>query len=242
MQTGARSGYGSARIFFVSSITEYAFTGAVQQKTVTSSRVQIEVWGAQGGGDNGWSKGGYGGYGKAIFNVTSGQTLYIYVGGMNGWNGGGGGFAPGGGATDIRLGGTTLTDRIIVAGGGGAASPDLYAGGAGGGLSGTVYYDGVGGGAGTQTAGGAGIPNACSGSSTPGTFGQGGNGGICGYTGGGGGGGWYGGGGGKGAPDTSWAIGGGGGGSGYIRSDGAYTEMQTGVHSGNGYVRITELN
>ena len=40
-------------------------------------------------------------------------------------NGGGGGCG-GGGASDIRIGGTTLADRVLVAGGGGGAGNRLY--------------------------------------------------------------------------------------------------------------------
>lgn len=66
--------------------------------------------------------------------VTPGETLYVFVGGppdlatgAGGWNGGGDGIAfsdtggvlntGGGGATDIRRGGTAESDRFLVAGG-----------------------------------------------------------------------------------------------------------------------------
>ena len=59
-----------------------------------------------------------------------GQGRSIAKGSGGGWNGGGhvgpqGDSGAGGGATDIRLGGTSLSGRIIVAGGGG----DGYCGG-----------------------------------------------------------------------------------------------------------------
>ena len=85
---------------------------------------------------------------QTTISVSSGEVLNIYVGGKGetycfgsnncyapdyasgGWNGGGssnnynGGDA-GGGATDIRINGTSLNDRVIVAGGGGGGSTDL---------------------------------------------------------------------------------------------------------------------
>lgn len=100
--------------------------------------------------------GGKGGYSKGTLELEANQTLYIYVGGQGsnasyttyttvngGYNGGGIGYyraAGGGGATDIRLGGTGLLNRIIVAGGGGGATfiNETYKanGGAGGGING----------------------------------------------------------------------------------------------------------
>ena len=96
-------------------------------------------------------KGGKGGYTSARINVTPGENIYIFVGGeghnggtsiltpspehsAGGFNGGGnGGFnrhnaravsggGGGGGASDIRIGGTGLANRVIVAGGGGGSS------------------------------------------------------------------------------------------------------------------------
>lgn len=153
----------------------------------------------------------------------------------------------GGGATDIRINGTVLTNRIIVAGGGGGAaswSSTIYIGGAGGGLQGV---NGTGNGSygtaygGTQTAGGT----SCVYGSTPnGSLGQGAY-SIGGSGGGAGGGGYYGGG--------AGTLSGGGGGSGYIGSlssaqtiDGNTTMPnpsggnQVG-QTGNGYARITLL-
>lgn len=109
---------------------------------------------------NGTFVGGFGGRVECVLNVEPKTILYIYVGGKGesnktdtstnywisgGYNGGGKGSASyekgnlggagGGGATDIRIGGTEYTNRVIVAGaGGGAVSP--AAGGAGGGLTG----------------------------------------------------------------------------------------------------------
>ena len=106
-----------------------------------------------------------GGRGMARMNVRPEHTLYfvigqggIYTGGADrttnqpwyypnpgGWNGGGAAGAQnsstmysgsGGGSTDIRLDGTALSDRIMVAGGGGGATDQNYmVGGAGGGFN-----------------------------------------------------------------------------------------------------------
>ena len=195
--------------------------------------ITIKAWGAQGGSGGFWSNsnycgtGGKGGYSTGELSVTPGNTVYIYVGGQGeshsscsermrqsnplggGWNGGGDGDysysgGGGGGATDIRYGGTGISNRVIVAGGGGGHgnagnSTQLSNGGAGGGLEG-------------QT-----MPNSSQYSNrTPGTGAtqSSGNSNGIGTTGtanltGGGGGGYFGGG--AGANST-----GGGGGSGYI--------------------------
>jgi hypothetical protein len=112
------------------------------------------------------STGGKGGYATGDLSVTAGSTIYVYVGGEGGsyescstlmdnyhpvnpggWNGGGdsyGGRWPGtggGGASDVRYGGTSISNRKIVAGGGGGGgnagnATQLSNGGAGGGSSG----------------------------------------------------------------------------------------------------------
>jgi hypothetical protein len=255
MKTGGRSGHGAARIYFVSDVSEYAYTGTVKQKVINTSKVQIEVWGAQGGGDQGLNASG--GYAKGVFNVTPGQTVFIYVGGKptgstGGFNGGGNGGRSaygGGGATDVRLNGTSLTDRIIVAGGGGgfARWTDGY-GGAGGGTVGNSGSCNGGAGGGSQTAGGVGgnVSHPQYGGGYSGSLGQGGNGGTTSYDGGsqgggGGGGGYYGGGGGNGGQYSDSTHCSGGGGSGYIKTGAVNTEMKTGVQSGHGYVRITDI-
>jgi hypothetical protein len=231
------------------SIIDFVYTGAVQSVIVPAgiTKAIMETWGAQGGGDQGVN--GSGGYAKGTLDVTPGQTLYIYVGGKptstsGGWNGGGnaGGWPGygGGGATDVRAGGTALTDRVIVAGAGGGESE--YYGGMGGGLSGYVLYEGVGGVGGTQTAGGAGGGGGTA-AGGAGGFGYGGNGG-CYYDegcGGGGGSGWYGGGGGQGA-DSYGARGGGGGGSSYVKAGATNVEIKDGqqmLRQGNGAARIS---
>jgi len=112
----------------------FNYTGSQQSFKVPTcvSKVTIEVWGAQGGGSkhcNGSTQddGGKGGYAKGDLAVVPGETLYIYVGakgavgGSGGWNGGGnaGQYAGGGGgATDVRQGGTNLNHRKVVGGAG----------------------------------------------------------------------------------------------------------------------------
>ncbi len=224
---------------------QFNYTGNQQTWTVPNgiTNINIKVWGAQGG-TSGGNTGGLGGYATGNLSVTPGDMLYINVGGIpysyvGGFNGGGDGVGSypsgGGGGTDVRVGGNTLSNRVIVGGGGGGATHSwTVTGGEGGGLIGGTgtssngtYRNGAGG---TQSAGGAqdtGYPGS---GATDGSFGQGGRGSYNNGESSGGGGGWYGGGGGE--------AGGGGGGSGYI---GGVTNgsMQNGVQTGNGYVIIT---
>ena len=186
----------------------FSYTGNYQTFTAPAAGTYtIEAWGAQGAGN-----GGYGGYAKGDVVLSANQTVYVYVGGSNGWNGGGpggSGASPGfsgGGASDVRAGGTGIADRVIAAGGGGGSggssnggSPNSIgaapggAGGAAHGGAGETYgsgYPGQGGYGATETAGGYGGSGGSyqSSSSSDGTYYQAG--------GGGGGGGYYGGGGG----------------------------------------------
>lgn len=144
--------------------TTYSYTGSMQTYTVPAGvfSIRIETWGAQGQGGNG----GQGGYAVGDLAVTPGQVYNIFVGGQAGYNGGGIGFANsprnGGGGSDVRFGGTTFADRIIVAGGGGSSSGDgNYQGGIGGGGTAGPNYRGGGGGVGY--AGGNGGPGAAAG-------------------------------------------------------------------------------
>ena len=185
-------------------IFDFAYTGKQETFIVPESGLYtIETWGAQGGTPK-TSPGGLGGYAGGDVYLTKGDELKITVGGdgdpaSKGYNGGGRlhrGIFYGGGATDVRVSGSGLMNRIIVAGGGGAAS-NLVGGGFGGGLNGGdglrssstnhVYYYGKGG---TQSAGGLGNYEGVSG-----TFGKGGDSYIPGGfdLAGGGGSGWYGG-------------------------------------------------
>lgn len=225
----------------------FNFTGSQQTFVVPTGVTSLDflVNGASGGANGGYS-GGTGGQVTGKLAVTPGQTLYLYVGGSGsqvaannifqygGYNGGGYVYASpntagsGGGASDIRIGGTTYSNRIVVAGGGGGGGVSGNGGGgwypmgyAGSNFGSAFYVNG--GGPGTQTSGGAGGGLYGSGTSgTAGVFGDGGNNGGANATlqsGGGGGGGWYGGGGSTGS--------GGGGGSSY------YTSLASNVTTGN---------
>jgi hypothetical protein len=183
----------------------YNFTGSVQTFTVPScvSSITLDVRGAQGGSNaNNAVIGGLGGTAYGVLSVTPGDILNIYVGGTNGYNGGGspgvspcalamGGF--GGGATDIRLNGNALANRVIVGAGGGGAGGDRKNGcgrGTGGGGGGGYYGGGGGSGypssslvvptGGTQTSGGAAGTSGFSATQngTAGALGIGGNGGL----------------------------------------------------------------
>ncbi|MGA8796134.1 MAG: glycine-rich protein, partial [Candidatus Cybelea sp.] len=132
---------------------------------------------------------GRGGRIHAVIPVRPGEMLYVFVGGEgspgfdyrggSGFNGGGAGGLyngcggrsricygyGGGGASDIRENGDSLSDRIVVVGGGGGAGTCGVIGGGGGGkiggdggsgtdCEGTYFYGGGGGGnGGTQSHG-----------------------------------------------------------------------------------------
>jgi hypothetical protein len=245
--------YAEAFVVGTSTTQVYNYTGAVQTFTVPAGITQmtIDAKGAQGGG----TFGGNGGRTQAVINVTPGEVLNFYVGskptiqmGPGGYNGGGAvtalpcgggsdGF-PGGGATDIRRAGTTLVNRIIVAGGGGGQGYSNGVGGLGGGLiaadGATSWITGTNGKGGNQTVGGAGgIYSA--GTAPSGSLGIGGNSGptstYC--TGGAGGGGYYGGGGGY--------VSAGGGGSNYVLAGSTSTVFTQGTQTGNGQLSISYL-
>jgi hypothetical protein len=244
-----------------SGIDTFLYTGSMQTFTVPScvTSVNIKVWGAQGGSSfyntNGnFIDGGLGGYAEGDLAVTGGQTLYVAVGRKGspnttpsaGWNGGAcagnistSGYGGGGGdGSDVRVGGQTFSDRVIVAGGGGGAwtntSFPVGSGGVGGGTTGGNWAASQANG-GTQTAGGVigggswnfngGFGYGGTYSSTPWPSGCG--------NGGGGGGGWYGG-----SAASGCCAGPGAGGSGYI---GGVTNgsMQSGVRAGNGLIIIS---
>jgi len=233
-------------------ITEFSYTGSSVNYTVPmgASRMQVELWGADGGNQTYYGstydggQGGRGGYTVGTVNVNSGDVIQVNVGGAGsnsmatgystnpgGWNGGGaGGYgysyftsASGGGASDIRMNGTSLYDRVLVAGGGGGSG--YYSGGDAGGTSGGStssysYRSGLGA---TLSAGGSGGYSGCDGySGTQGSLGQGGNG--------------------------ASASAGGGGGSGYVAAGISGNTMSylsapaNPDQNGNGFVRITLLN
>ena len=218
--------------------------------------VTVDMYGGKAGTSNCSGTGGNGGRVQCTLSTLPGQVLNIYVGGgapnyvccptnPGGYNGGGTGYqygAGGGGASDIRIGGTGLGNRVVVAGGGGGAGYNWCSevGGPGGGLiGGTGYaysgnpsnYYGMGG---TQIAGGAGA--TYSGTSQSGSLGQGG--GVTnGYGGGGGGGGYYGGG----SGDNYTP---GGGGSSYTNAalcSGVVHTQGYAAANGNGQVVITPI-
>jgi uncharacterized protein YjdB len=160
-------------------VSTFVFTGATQNYTVPAgvTSVTIDARGACGGywddvflGGAYSNRGGFGGRVVCSLAVSSGQVLYVnvggngdsmdfsrYAGGAGGWNGGangygyyrpGGGYwggGGGGGGTDIRAGGSAVSNRVIVAGGGGGGgwncgTVNYDRGGNGGGLTGENGY------------------------------------------------------------------------------------------------------
>jgi len=104
----------------------FTYTGAVQQWVVPAglAAFTVDAYGAAGG-DYSIREGGLGGY-ISVSNISAssfaGQTLFIYVGGTNGFNGGGtmdqrdpvkGCCSIGGGATDIRYAINDYTTRYL---------------------------------------------------------------------------------------------------------------------------------
>ena len=236
-----------AQIYGCDTLTTFVYTGSSQSFTVPTgvNVINVHAYGAEGE-DGGNGDGGLGGYVSAEILVSAGDILNIYVGGAGnsgGYNGGATAqvvlASSGGGATDIRLNGSALSDRIIVAGGGGGGGDNCNGGwvehgGDGGGLvggNGLGCSNGGPGFGGTQTSGGngGGPVGTFNGTGQDGVFGIGGltNATCCG---GGGGGGYYGGGGG--------AYSAGGGGSSYTITTAFNIIHQQGVNSGNGYLTI----
>jgi len=246
----------------------FDFTGAEQDFVLPAcvTSVMIDTYGAQGGDASATLLGGLGGRATGTLAITPGTTLAIFVGGAGitaptvgslagfagGWNGGGsvheftgwssqaeGIAGTGGGASDVRVGGVELANRVIVAGGGGGSTGvNLLCfnspGGAAGGLEGSAGMNGnmaqcVGGGGGTQLAGGS-SSHTGAGYSAPGALGVGGDAYRDGVGSGGGGGGYWGGGGGQ--------YSGGGGGSSHVGTL-ANASTVSGVRSGAGHVVIS---
>ncbi|MES2800459.1 MAG: T9SS type B sorting domain-containing protein [Bacteroidota bacterium] len=242
----------------------FGFTGSPQSWTVPTcvNSITVTVAGAEGGGGSG----GNGAVVTTVINVTPGDVLNLYVGGSGacpgaGWNGGAIGHASsgnnapwnscgGGGASDIRINGTGLANRIVVAAGGGgegggsvtSTPTTVNFGGSGGCATGVMGGATFGQGApgGTQTAGGAGgVPWAGTPpGGSPGSIGNGGQGGPWDTaSGGGGGGGYYGGGGGGNDGCCTGANGGGGGGGGSSLTP-AGGSCTSGGNNGPGYITI----
>jgi hypothetical protein len=177
-----------------------------------------DVSGTTTGGVYPSTEGGWNGGGAVHQNVTAFNVIMLQ------WSG------TGGGASDVRVGGMDLANRVIVAGGGGGGASTGQPGGDGGGSTGMAGTGNGGGGGGTQTAGGA-VGSGEANGSLPGALGVGGDTyRVTTYGSGAGGGGYYGGGGGR--------YGGGGGGSSYI---GGVTSGSTvpGVRLGEGLVTIS---
>jgi hypothetical protein len=250
----------------------FGYTGSDQTWTVPSGvpSAIFDVQGARGGNVVGdiytcasFTTGGLGGEATANLALTPGATVMLVVGGQGGsvgdcgsgvgvgaggFNGGAPGSNPstpsagGGGASDVRIAGSALSDRVLIAGGGGGASNAACEfaggdsdGGAGGGLIGGAGRIGNGSCGGGPIDGSGGNQTGTSGSGllgagSPGT-GVLRSGGCCGVPGGGGGGGYYGGAGG--GNDT-----GGGGGSGFGP---AGTTFYSGVRSGDGVITVSYL-
>lgn len=218
-------------------VSNFSYTGAQQSWTAPSTGwYRLETWGAQGGSGESYTV-SRGGYASGEVYVTSGTTLYIYVGGQGvyrtyggethstavntngGWNGGGGVYnsaashGSGGGATDIALtaGATTLTDYTYRRTNASYLSRIIVAGGGAGNGN---WQNGLHSGGGAEGLGMPGHFGTQTGTSTSasaaGAFGYGGRGQGGSGGGNGGGGGWYGGGGAQGGSA------GGGGGSGYV--------------------------
>jgi hypothetical protein len=99
---------------------EFPYTGSVQKFVVPAGvyELLIEAWGS-GSGDSTYVASG--GYAARFLPVTPGETIYIFVGGSDGYNGGGssGTVNAGGGASDVRRGGSLLANRVLIAGGAG---------------------------------------------------------------------------------------------------------------------------
>ncbi len=272
-------------VLFAQQVWNYSYTGSQQSITLQPGNYRFETWGAQGGAGYS-STGGNGGYSKGEITLTTATTVYIYVGGVGtngtttvgytangGYNGGGsaltngssnynGSSAGGGGATDLRIGGTALSNRIIVAGGGGgggsywnASAAGGYGGGSTGGSGATgASFNPTAATGGSQSSGGSGgVSGLTSGNGLSGSLGVGAN---CANStsyasGGGGGGGYYGGG--SGCRGWSAGAGGGGGGSGWtgtltsaqiIAGNATMSNPSGGTmtgRTGNGYARVTQL-
>ena len=198
--------------------------------------IQVKAVGA-GAGATSTTAWGNGGSVLTNLPVTPGETLKVYVGSqpqlvnrvnIPGWNGGGtsayglGGY--GGGASDIRRGGTALANRVIVAGGGGGRSAS-YWGGNGGGLTGANE-------SGNQVAGGTQTGPGAAPAGTAQILGTLGVGASATNSSGAGGGGYYGG-------NSNAGTYGGGGGSSYTDPSALNTVHTQGGNAADGYVAIT---
>jgi hypothetical protein len=240
-----------------STLTDHTYTGTANSYFIPAgvTSVTFDIAGAAGGNDSSsFPAPGKGGRLQGTLAVTAGDVLTVNVGGagahgsitgaMGGYNGGGNSFGfggSGGGATDIRLNGTALVQRVAVAGGGAGSgyNSDLSVsvpGGVGGattaGDGGANFAGGFAAG-GSAVAGGnaASVPFITSGSvGTPGAGGDGAP--SLAFVSGGGAGGYFGGGGG--------AASGGGGGSSYSDATLVTSVSHTqGFNDNHGYAKIS---
>jgi hypothetical protein len=234
--------------------TNYSFTGSSNTYYVPSgvTSVNFDLMGGVGGNDTSMtSNPGKGGRVQGTLAVTPGDVITVNAGGagamgtitgaMGGFNGGGNSFGfggSGGGASDIRLNGTSLSDRVAIAGGGGGSGYDGVAFSVAGGNGGDVIggdaefnADGSKAIGGDASAGGAGAVFVGYMPGSAGAFGMGGDASTDGVSGAGGGG-LYGGGGGV------WS--GGAGGSSYTDAILVSSAVHTqGANSGAGSVNIS---
>jgi hypothetical protein len=227
--SGYSNGDGAVLLeFFVNPTFKFSCTKSVQDLTVPLGYhyMHVDMTGAASG-SGGVGTPGYGARVQSYLSVTPGVVLHITVGGRGnncsqlpiagylpgGYNGGGDSYGQGvsdvggtggGGASDIRLGGSLLSHRVVVAGGGGGYYCGTFCAARKGGDGGKIGLQGsntvsscsapgheTGGTGGSWTSGGIGGYSSDSPSSTTGSLGYGGAGGS--YQSGGGGGGFYGG-------------------------------------------------
>lgn len=218
--SGGSGGYVSATIYMTK---DQVFTvtvgGAGGNGAYSSSYGAGGVSGAGGGG--GGADGGYHKTTSGAYNCGGCSYRNAGAAGGSGGAGGVGISGGGGGASDMRLNGTSLYDRIIVAGGGGGSGATSIGRqpGYGGGLNGANGW--------LSTTNGASQTGYGTSAYGNGQFGIGGT--HC-DDGGGGGGGWYGGG--AGFEDNY-----GGGGSSYITGLISGTTIEN-YNAGNGVARI----
>ena len=113
--------------FYIGTIWEYNYVGKEENFIVPyDGEYKIEVWGAQGGSYNTTYRGGYGAYSTGTISLTSGELLYVNVGGAGKVSGtqtipssyNGGGSVPTAGSTTSRyLGsGGGATHMALVSG------------------------------------------------------------------------------------------------------------------------------
>ena len=83
----------AAKVFKTGTIYNFDYTGQIQTFVVPETGIySLETWGAQGGNaedGNNSARGGYGSYSYGEIALQKGETLYINVGGQNGYGGGG---------------------------------------------------------------------------------------------------------------------------------------------------------